>query len=126
MELTGIGRAKTLVKKANKMGLKKLGTGAVNVTPSQFVLETTGIMANSYEFVKQLGQGIYMPINKMFIGAYGIVYEAVHKTTKERRAIKLITKSVVPHDQEEQLFSEIKVLKQMASHIFKFCRIIQG
>lgn len=46
-------------------------------------------------------------------GAYGTVYEAEHKKTKEKRAIKLIAKSIVPKEQEEELFGEIKVLKEM-------------
>jgi serine/threonine protein kinase len=41
------------------------------------------------------------------------VYKAVHKVTKEPRAIKLIDKSIVPKDKEKELFSEIKVLKEM-------------
>lgn len=58
-DMSGIGRTKTLVKKAKNIGLKKLATNEVHVSPSQFVLETQGVMANCYHFVKQLGQGIY-------------------------------------------------------------------
>ena len=37
----------------------------------------------------------------------------MHKKTKEKRAIKLINKSDVPKEKEGELFSEIKVLKEM-------------
>ena len=45
------------------------------------------------------------------IGSYGTVYKAIHKATKEPRAVKLIDKSIVPKDKE--LLSEIKILKEM-------------
>lgn len=38
---------------------------------------------------------------------------AIHKKTKEKRAIKLIGKSSVDKDKVGDLFSEIKVLKEM-------------
>lgn len=41
------------------------------------------------------------------------VYEAIHKKTKERRAIKLIDRSLIEKDKEGELLSEIKVLKEM-------------
>ena len=47
------------------------------------------------------------------LGSYGTVYKAVHKTTNEIRAIKFIDKANVPKEREHELFSEIKVLKEM-------------
>ena len=47
------------------------------------------------------------------VGSYGTVYKAVNKKTNEKRAIKLINKSAVQKDREGDLFSEIKVLKEM-------------
>lgn len=38
---------------------------------------------------------------------------ATHKVTKEKRAIKFINKSSIPKDKEGELFSEVKVLKEM-------------
>lgn len=38
---------------------------------------------------------------------------ATHKKTKERRAIKLIHRSSIVKEKEGELFSEIKVLKEM-------------
>lgn len=49
----------------------------------------------------------------ILLGTYGTVYKAVHKITKEKRAIKLIKKCTVPKSQQGQLLSEIKVLKEM-------------
>lgn len=49
----------------------------------------------------------------LFIGSFGIVYRAINKKSKEKRAIKLIHKSSVPAEKQAALFSEIKVLKEM-------------
>lgn len=50
---------------------------------------------------------------EIIIGSYGAVYQAIHKESKEIRAIKLIDKANVPKEKEAELFSEIKVLKEM-------------
>jgi len=55
-----------------------------------------------------------------------VVYKALHKQTKEARAIKLINKSSVPHNQKGTLISEITVLKEMdhpsIMRIYEFCQ----
>eukprot|EP01022_Parablepharisma_sp_SALTPOND_P014837 TRINITY_DN205_c1_g4_i1.p8 TRINITY_DN205_c1_g4~~TRINITY_DN205_c1_g4_i1.p8 ORF type:complete len:110 (+),score=6.30 TRINITY_DN205_c1_g4_i1:1215-1544(+) len=50
-------KAKTMAKKGMKAGLQKAGTNAVGFSPGTFVLETQGILNNSYEFLSKLGQG---------------------------------------------------------------------
>lgn len=49
----------------------------------------------------------------LLLGSYGSVYEAIHHKTKERRAIKIIDRSLIETDKEGELLSEIKVLKEM-------------
>lgn len=41
------------------------------------------------------------------------MYRAIHKGTKDKRAIKLIEKEKVPKANEGELSSEIKVLKEL-------------
>jgi calcium-dependent protein kinase len=82
--------------------MPRTGTDAIQVTPSQFILENSGVLSGNYQFCKKLGQG-----------TYGIVYMAIHKTTKEKRAIKMISKTSVPKNQQGKLINEISVLKEM-------------
>ncbi len=89
-----------------KFVMPKTESDAVLITPSQFIVEVQGVLSNSYQFVRQLGQG-----------SYGTVYHAIHKKTKEKRAIKLINKSAVSTQNESQLFNEIKVLKEMVKQV---------
>eukprot|EP00826_Nyctotherus_ovalis_P052798 TRINITY_DN6763_c0_g1_i6.p1 TRINITY_DN6763_c0_g1~~TRINITY_DN6763_c0_g1_i6.p1 ORF type:complete len:573 (+),score=137.58 TRINITY_DN6763_c0_g1_i6:94-1719(+) len=97
------GRSKTATKKeAKRYNIPKATSDAILITPSQFVVENQGVISSSYQFKKQLGQG-----------SYGSVYEAVHKKTRERRAIKLINRSLIGRSKEGELLSEIKVLKEM-------------
>ena len=49
----------------------------------------------------------------IIIGTYGTVYEAIHKKTHDKRAIKVIDKQLIESDNENDIFSEIKVLKAM-------------
>lgn len=54
-----IGRSKTLAgRQKRKDKLPKVATDAIQITPSQFVMENQGILAESYKFLKQMGQGI--------------------------------------------------------------------
>jgi len=46
-------------------------------------------------------------------GTYGLVYKVRHKKTKEIRAIKMIMKESASKEEEERLFSEINVLKEL-------------
>ena len=50
---------------------------------------------------------------KRVLGAFGIVYKAVHKTTGELRAIKFIDKSAVSAEKESKLLQEITILKKL-------------
>ncbi len=117
--LAKLGRCKTLARKENKkFVMPKTASDAVLIMPSQFVLENPGILSESYQFVKQMGQGT---IAELKVGSYGTVYLAVHKKTKERRAIKMINRSVVAKEKEGELFGEIKVLKEMVATISDPC-----
>jgi serine/threonine protein kinase len=47
------------------------------------------------------------------LGAFGYVHKAIHKTTKDTRAIKFINKDLVTTEQGKQLMQEIEILKQL-------------
>jgi len=68
-------------------------TSFVKISKNRDILE-------DYDFKKELGSG-----------TYGIVYEAVHRVTNERRAVKAICKDQV-HDQEA-LKNELTILKTL-------------
>jgi serine/threonine protein kinase len=85
-------------------------TDALPVTKSLFVMKNQGKLSETYTFEKQLGQGNSIHNTT---GSYGVVYRAIHKSTKEKRAIKLINKEKVLEGNEGGLFSEINVLKEM-------------
>jgi hypothetical protein len=53
-----IRKTKTAAKKER---LPKVATDAVQISPSQFVMENQGIFSESYKFVKQIGQGMCLP-----------------------------------------------------------------
>jgi len=47
------------------------------------------------------------------IGAFGKVYKGQHKITNEIRAIKAISRANVDEEQEQKLFEEIAILKEL-------------
>jgi calcium-dependent protein kinase len=49
----------------------------------------------------------------MWVGAFGIVYKAVHKATSELRAIKFIDRSAVSQEFTTNLLQEIDILKKL-------------
>ena len=59
----------------------------------------------------------------IIIGTYGMVYKAIHKKTKETRAIKMIMKESTAKEEEEKLMSEINVLKEL---VFPLCNTFLG
>lgn len=93
-----------------KFKFPRVVTDGVSITPGLFIMENQGSLDNSYRYEKQLGQG---KLRIKIIGSYGTVYKAIHKKSGEVRAIKLIDKQNVPREKEGELFSEIKVLKEM-------------
>ena len=46
-------------------------------------------------------------------GAFGVVYKATHKVSKNVRAIKMIKKNNVTPNMHKQLLTEIQILKEM-------------
>jgi serine/threonine protein kinase len=48
-------------------------------------------------------------------GAFGVVYKAIHNTSKNVRAIKMIKKNNVTSDMHRQLLKEIQILKEMVT-----------
>ena len=55
-----------------------------------------------YEVLKQLGSG-----------AYSVVYEAVHRITKDHRCIKKIQKQNFTKEEEESIMNEIQILREI-------------
>jgi len=71
----------------------------LKIDKSSFVLYKTSAIIKEYTFGKTLGEG-----------AFGTVRKAIHKVTKQERAIKILKKS---HQDEEKLFLEVKILSQL-------------
>eukprot|EP00829_Urostomides_striatus_P014491 TRINITY_DN4306_c0_g1_i3.p1 TRINITY_DN4306_c0_g1~~TRINITY_DN4306_c0_g1_i3.p1 ORF type:complete len:484 (-),score=139.28 TRINITY_DN4306_c0_g1_i3:11-1462(-) len=83
--------------------------GQLEINPSQFVFQKNEKLQASYTLKKKLGSG-----------AFGTVYEAVHKQSGDRRAVKFVDKSAVSPEEEQKLFREIEILKQLDHpHIVK-------
>ena len=59
------------------------------------------------------------------IGSFGIVYKAVHKMSKDIRAIKFISKSAVSGAEEAKLLYEINILKQLVTLLVTLGRTIR-
>eukprot|EP00826_Nyctotherus_ovalis_P011704 TRINITY_DN1304_c0_g2_i3.p1 TRINITY_DN1304_c0_g2~~TRINITY_DN1304_c0_g2_i3.p1 ORF type:complete len:340 (+),score=71.15 TRINITY_DN1304_c0_g2_i3:122-1141(+) len=74
----------------------------VAVTPAQFVVKNTGTINKNYVIKKKLGEG-----------SFGVVYEAIHKETGQKRAIKYISRSSASLEDEVKILKEIQILKQM-------------
>eukprot|EP00826_Nyctotherus_ovalis_P011707 TRINITY_DN1304_c0_g2_i7.p1 TRINITY_DN1304_c0_g2~~TRINITY_DN1304_c0_g2_i7.p1 ORF type:complete len:140 (+),score=30.96 TRINITY_DN1304_c0_g2_i7:122-541(+) len=82
----------------------------VAVTPAQFVVKNTGTINKNYVIKKKLGEGIDL---WCVIGSFGVVYEAIHKETGQKRAIKYISRSSASLEDEVKILKEIQILKQM-------------
>lgn len=103
-----LGRSKTMARRERVV--LATATDGVIITPSQFVRENRGVLSECYRFERQLGEG---SVREEVLGSYGTVFLATHKTTNEKRAIKLINKQSITQGREGELVSEIKVLKEM-------------
>jgi len=89
----------------------------LEINPSQFVLEKTESIYHNYAIKEKIGEG-KKRIWQCDIGAFGLVYKAVHKLTQDIRAIKFIDKSAVDPEKETKLLQEIDILKQLVLHSF--------
>ncbi len=47
------------------------------------------------------------------VGAFGIVYKAIHNASKDVRAVKLIEKNRITAEKQSKLLQEISILKQL-------------
>ncbi|CAD8060260.1 unnamed protein product [Paramecium sonneborni] len=80
-----------------------------------FVKLKEGSIGSHYNFGKVLGQG-----------AFGKVWKVTHKTTGLIRAIKQIKKSSIIKEEEQRLFSEMNILKNLDHpHIVKLFELFQ-
>lgn len=104
-----LSKARTMMKRQEKSKIHKCDTNAVGFNPGTFVLETQGLLNSNYDFLCKLGEGK----SSLTLGTYGTVHKAMHKCTKEIRAIKMIRRNGTSKDEEKKLREEIKVLKKM-------------
>jgi len=74
----------------------------MNVSPDIFVSLKKGLISDYYKIGKTLGEG-----------AYGKVYQVQHRTTSMIRAMKAIKKKSVLKEEQEKLFSEVSILKDL-------------
>ena len=53
-----LDRSKTVAKKeAKRFKMSKTASDAILITPSQFIVEKQGVLSDSYELKKKIGQG---------------------------------------------------------------------
>lgn len=69
---------------------------------SDLIGENKNNIHEKYEVLRQLGSG-----------AYSVVYEAVHRITKDHRCIKKIQKLNFTKEEEESIMNEIQILKEI-------------
>lgn len=74
----------------------------INVAHNIFVSLKKGLITDYYKVGKTLGEG-----------AYGKVYQVQHRTTGLIRAMKAIKKKSVLKEEQEKLFSEVSILKDL-------------
>jgi len=101
----------------NKLNAGERTPNSVNlkVSPDIFVSLKKGIISNYYKVGKTLGEG-----------AYGKVYYVQHRTTGMVRAMKAIKKKSVLKEEQEKLFSEVSILKDLDHpHIVKLYELYQ-
>jgi len=101
----------------NDTGADRTPTNNVklNVSPDIFVSLKKGIISDYYKVGKTLGEG-----------AYGKVYQVQHRTTAMLRAMKAIKKKSVLKEEQEKLFSEVSILKDLDHpHIVKLYELYQ-
>ena len=80
-----------------------------NVIPPSLVKPNTFIRQNQHHF-----QAIYEVEDTIGSGAFGHVISAVHKSTKERRAVKVLPKKKFSSTKStDKLLGEVEILKQL-------------
>lgn len=69
------------------------------------------------QFVKNLGESIYTLYDfreELGVGSYGRVVAAVHKKTRDRRAIKIINKLAIQSDEiRKRIMSEVEIQRKL-------------
>jgi len=74
------------------------------IKSEQFIHQSEGRLESSYDLERVLGSG-----------AYGRVYEARHKATGAKRAVKVIERYRLPESQVSQMLSEVFLLKSLVT-----------
>ena len=85
----------------------------LNISPDIFVSLKTGHINDYYKIGKTIGEGNRVCLFSSNLGAYGKVYQVVHRKTGIIRAMKSLKKSVVIKEEEEKLFAEVSILKEL-------------
>mmetsp|Transcript_46180 Transcript_46180/g.53468 ORF Transcript_46180/g.53468 Transcript_46180/m.53468 type:complete len:511 (+) Transcript_46180:33-1565(+) len=67
-----------------------------------FIKKKNTSFYKDYEFIKELGKG-----------AFGEVVEAMHKDSKQHRAVKIISHTGISETEREEIFKEIETLKRL-------------
>ena len=88
----------------------------VDLSPSDFIYENFNKLRDIYTLGKKIGDG-----------RTSIVRLITHKVTQERRAVKIISKSLLKSPSQQQMFfNEISVLKQLDHpNIVQLCEFFQ-
>jgi hypothetical protein len=78
------------------------------------VSEKSGKITKEYNLVSPpLGKGWYPYI--LPLGAYGEVRKAIHKSSGQVRAVKIISKQHTSQVEQERLKNEVEILKRLVS-----------
>merc|ERR1711885_28643 len=72
----------------------------VKVSAQMFVAKGEGTLRDSYKIGKVLGEG-----------AFGEVRLCTHRTTKEKRAVKVLKKENMDKEEQESMLNEINTLR---------------
>lgn len=96
----------------------------MRVNVDVFVQLKKGTISDYYSTGEVLGEGIvYIFTIK---GAFGKVWKVTHRTTKLIRAMKSIKKQAILREDQERLFSEMNILKNLDHpHIVKLYELFE-
>jgi hypothetical protein len=98
------------VKKAHTITSK----AGVGVKSGCFIFERQEDIKKYYTFDKELGSGNFVYRG---LGAFGVVFRATSKLTKDVRAIKALNKKGMKKEDIEAMLKEVEIMKELVNKL---------
>ena len=94
------------------------GQNEVTIKKETMIKKNIHDIKEVYEMDSAVSSFLGDQIQKLGSGSYGVVHKAIHRTTRQERAIKVIAKSKIKN--MDRFRTEVKIMQKLVNkfHIF--------